>query len=209
MGEVRYGGKKQAAADVLQRFGWKAIELQSKEGLALLNGTQFMSAHGVIALLKSFRLSKLADIIAAISLDAFDGRIDPFFDLIQKIRPHQGQVKTAENFQKMLDGSEIIKRYKRHVQDPYSFRCIPQVHGASYDALAYVASVILTEINSVTDNPTIFPDEDLIISGGNFHGQPLALAFDFLCIALAELGNMLNEEYIDLYPDGGSFLSSL
>lgn len=190
LGEVRYGGKKQPAADILKRFGWKPLELQSKEGLALLNGTQFMSAHAVIAILKAFRLSKLADIIAAISLDAFDGRIDPFFDIIQKIRPHQGQIKTAENFRKILEGSELIKRYKRHVQDPYSFRCIPQVHGASKDTIDYVASVFLTEINSVTDNPTIFPDEDLIISGGNFHGQPLALAFDFLCIALAELGSI-------------------
>ncbi len=190
LGEVRYGTKKQPAADILARFGWKPIELQSKEGLALLNGTQFMSAHGVNVLLKAFRLSKLADIIAALSLDAFDGRIDPFFDIIQKIRPHQGQIKTAENFRKMLEGSEIIKRYKRHIQDPYSFRCIPQVHGATKDTIDYVSTVILTEINSVTDNPTIFPDEDLIVSGGNFHGQPLALAFDFLSIALAELGSI-------------------
>ncbi len=190
LGEVRYKGEKQPAADVLLQFGWQPLELQSKEGLALLNGTQFMSSHGVIVLLKAFRLSKLADIIAAISLDAFDGRIDPFFESIHKIRPHAGQIKTAENFRKMLEGSELIKRYKRHVQDPYSFRCIPQVHGASKDTINYVSSIILTEINSVTDNPTIFPDEDLIVSGGNFHGQPLALAYDFLCIALAELGSI-------------------
>jgi len=190
LGEVRYGTKKQPASDILARFGWKPLELQSKEGLALLNGTQFMSAHGVIVLLKAFRLSKLADIIAALSLDAFDGRIDPFFDIIQKIRPHKGQIKTAENFRKLLDGSDLIKRYKRHIQDPYSFRCIPQVHGATKDTIEYVSSIILTEINSVTDNPTIFPDEDLIVSGGNFHGQPLALAFDFLSIALAELGSI-------------------
>jgi histidine ammonia-lyase len=189
-GEVRYGGKRQPAADILKRFDWKPITLQSKEGLALLNGTQFMSSHGVLSLLKAQRLAKLADIIGAISLEAFDGRIDPFFDSIQQIRPHKGQIKTAENFRKMLEGSELIKRHKRHVQDPYSFRCIPQVHGASKDTIDYVASVILTEINSVTDNPTIFPDEDLIVSGGNFHGQPLALAFDFLSIALAELGSI-------------------
>jgi len=190
LGEVRYEGKKQPAAGVISKFGWEPLELQSKEGLALLNGTQFMSSHGVVALLKAFRLSKLADIIAAISLDAFDGRIDPFFDMIHQIRPHSGQIKTAENFRKMLEGSELIKQYKKHVQDPYSFRCIPQVHGASKDTINYVSSIILTEINSVTDNPTIFPDEDLIISGGNFHGQPLALGFDFLCIALAELGSI-------------------
>lgn len=189
-GEVRYGGKKQPSADILIRFRWKPIELLSKEGLALLNGTQFMSSHGVMALLKARRLSRLADIIAAISLEAFDGRIDPFLDAIQQIRPHKGQIKTAENFRKILEGSELITRYKRHVQDPYSFRCIPQVHGASKDTIAYVSSIIMTEINSVTDNPTIFPDEDLIVSGGNFHGQPLALGFDFLCIALAELGSI-------------------
>ena len=135
-------------------------------------------------------MAKLADIIGAISLEAFDGRIDPFLDAIQQIRPHKGQIKTAENFRKILEGSELIKRYKRHVQDPYSFRCIPQVHGASKDTIDYVSSIISTEINSVTDNPTIFPDEDLIVSGGNFHGQPLALGFDFLSIALAELGSI-------------------
>ena len=190
LGEVRYGGKRQPAEDVLKRFKWKPITLRSKEGLALLNGTQFMSSHGVTALLKAFRLSKLADIIGAISLEAFDGRIDPFFDEIHQIRPHNGQIETAKNFRKMLDGSEMITRHKRHVQDPYSFRCIPQVHGASKDAINYVSNVLLTEINSVTDNPTIFPDKDLIVSGGNFHGQPLALAFDFLSIALAEFGSI-------------------
>lgn len=131
-----------------------------------------------------------ADLIAALSLEAFDGRIDPFMDCIQQIRPHQGQIETGEAFRKLLAGSELIERHKEHVQDPYSFRCIPQVHGATKDAIRYVASVLLTEINSVTDNPTIFPDEDRIISGGNFHGQPLAISYDFLAIALAELGNI-------------------
>ena len=127
---------------------------------------------------------------AALSLEAFDGRIDPFMDCIQQIRPHRGQIETGDNFRKLLEGSEIIAQYKAHVQDPYSFRCIPQVHGATKDAIRYVSSVLLTEINSVTDNPTIFPDEDRIISGGNFHGQPLAISYDFLGIALAELGNI-------------------
>ena len=136
------------------------------------------------------RLSKKADLIAALSLEAFDGRIDPFMDCIQQIRPHRGQIETGDNFRKLLEGSEIITQYKAHVQDPYSFRCIPQVHGATKDAIRYVSSVLLTEINSVTDNPTIFPDEDRIISGGNFHGQPLAISYDFLGIALAELGNI-------------------
>jgi histidine ammonia-lyase len=189
-GEVTHEGVRQPAAVILKRFGWEPITLQSKEGLALLNGTQFMSAHGVLSLLKAQRLAKLADIIAAVSLEAFDGRLDPFFESIQQIRPHKGQIKTAENFRKILEGSELIKQHKKHVQDPYSFRCIPQVHGASKDTIDYVASVVSTEINSVTDNPTIFPEEDLIVSGGNFHGQPLALAFDFLSIALAELGSI-------------------
>ncbi len=190
MGEVRYRGEKHKAADVLAQFGWKPVELQSKEGLALLNGTQFMSSHGVYAALKSFKLSRLADTVGALSLEAFDGRIEPFYPQIHEIRPHNGQIETARNMRDMLDGSDIIKREKKHVQDPYSFRCIPQVHGASKDTINYVASVLLKEINSVTDNPTVFPDDDLIISGGNFHGQPLALAFDFLAIALAELGNI-------------------
>ncbi|MFR9166206.1 MAG: histidine ammonia-lyase [Dysgonomonas sp.] len=189
-GEVCYEGKKRASKEVLQKFGWQPIHLMSKEGLALLNGTQFMSAHGVYAILKSFELSKKADIIAAVSLDAFDGLISPFMDCLHQIRPHKGQIETANHFRKLLEGSELISRKKTHVQDPYSFRCIPQVHGATKDAINYVASVLLTEINSVTDNPTIFPDEDLILSGGNFHGQPLALVFDYLAVALAELGNI-------------------
>lgn len=189
-GEVRHKGKKRNAEEVLKEFGWEPITLQSKEGLALLNGTQFMSSNGVYALIRAFRISKQADLIGAISLEAFDGRIEPFQDCLHQIRPHKGQIETAENFRKILDGSEIIKQHKAHVQDPYSFRCIPQVHGASKDAIRYAASVLLTEINSVTDNPTVFPDEDIVLSGGNFHGQPLAIVYDFLAIALAELGNI-------------------
>lgn len=190
MGEVYFEGKKLAASDVLKKFNWQPIELQSKEGLALLNGTQFMSAYGVFCCLKVFKLSRLADIIGALSLDAFDGRIEPFHELIQLIRPHKGQIKTARRIKNILEGSELINRKKEHVQDPYSFRCIPQVHGASKDSINYVSYVFRNEINSVTDNPTIFPDEDLIISAGNFHGQPLALALDNLAIAMAELGNI-------------------
>ncbi len=190
VGDVYYKGQKREAMSVLDEFGWEPVRLMSKEGLALLNGTQFMSANGLFALLRAFRLSKRADAIAAVSLEAFDGRIDPFMDCIQQMRPHKGQIETGANFRTLLEGSEMIARPKKHVQDPYSFRCIPQVHGATKDAIRYVASVLLTEINSVTDNPTIFPDEDLIISGGNFHGQPLAIAYDFLAIALAELGNI-------------------
>ncbi|SDB95279.1 histidine ammonia-lyase [Williamwhitmania taraxaci] len=190
LGEVRFKGEKMQSADVLKKLGWAPIELQSKEGLALLNGTQFMSSHAVFALLKAFRISTLADIIGAVSLEAFDGRIEPFHENLHAVRPHKGQIETAQNIRRILNNSELINRAKKHVQDPYSFRCMPQVHGASKDTIRYAASVVLTEINSVTDNPTIWPDEDLILSGGNFHGQPIALVMDFLALALAELGNI-------------------
>lgn len=190
LGEVWFEGEKQATAMIMKKFGWQALELKSKEGLALLNGTQFMSAYGVHCCLSIIRLSRLEDIISAISLDAFDGRIEPFHELIQQIRPHKGQIQTARRIRTLLEGSELIKRPKAHVQDPYSFRCIPQVHGASKDAIHYVSHVFRKEINAVTDNPTVFPDEDLVISAGNFHGQPLALALDNLCIAAAELGSI-------------------
>ena len=190
VGDVFYKGKKQDIGHVLDEFGWEPIKLQSKEGLALLNGTQFMSAHGVYAIMKAKRLSARADLIAAISLDAYDGHIEPFEEKLHLIRPHLGQLETSQNVRRFLEGSEIISREKNHLQDPYSFRCVPQVHGATKDAIDYVKSVVHTEINSVTDNPTIFPDDDMIISGGNFHGQPLAVAYDFLAIAIAELGNI-------------------
>lgn len=190
LGEVYFEGKKKSAAEVLKTFGWEALELQSKEGLALLNGTQFMSAYGVYSLLKAQHLSAMADKIAAVSIDGFDCRLEPFNELIHIVRPHKGQLQTAKNMVAFLKESPIANQQKVQVQDPYSFRCIPQVHGASKDAIDYCTNVFLTEINSVTDNPNVFPDEDLIISGGNFHGQPLALALDFLAIALAELGSI-------------------
>jgi histidine ammonia-lyase len=189
-GEVFLDGFRQPAAKVLEKFGWEPIVLQSKEGLALLNGTQFMSAYGVYCLIKAEKISYFADVIGAISLEGFDGRIEPFTDLIHLVRPHKGQVQTAERMRDFLEDSEIIAQSKAHVQDPYSFRCIPQVHGASKDAIDYVKKVFRTEINSVTDNPNVFVGEDLILSGGNFHGQPLALALDFLGIALSELGSI-------------------
>ncbi len=190
LGEVNFEGQKTEAKFVLKKMGWEPIKLEAKEGLALLNGTQFMSAHGVYTLLKTFRIIDQADIIGALSLDAFDGLIEPFMDNIQRIRPHKGQAKTAANFRTILEGSEMQAKKKGHIQDPYSFRCIPQVHGAVKDAVNYVAGVIETEINSVTDNPTVFPDEDQIVSGGNFHGEPLALSLDFLAMALSELGSI-------------------
>lgn len=190
LGEVEYHGVIIPSKEILKAKGWSPIELQSKEGLALLNGTQFMSAYGVWSILKAQDLSEWADRIAALSLDAFDGRIEPFCDEVHIIRGHRGQLTTARRMRELLKGSELISRHKSHVQDPYSFRCVPQVHGASKDTIEYVAGVLETEINSVTDNPTIFPDEDMVVSAGNFHGQPIALAMDFLAIAVAELGNI-------------------
>ena len=189
-GEVYMDGFRQPAAKVLEQMGWKPIVMKSKEGLALLNGTQFMSSYGVYVLLKSVKLCYLADVIGAISLEGFDGRIEPFNELIHLVRPHKGQIVTARRFNELLEDSEIIAQAKQHVQDPYSFRCIPQVHGATKDTIDYVKKVFRTEINSVTDNPNIFIETDQIISGGNFHGQPLALTLDFLGIALAELGSI-------------------
>jgi histidine ammonia-lyase len=187
---VCYNGTKLPTSEVFDIFGWQSISLQSKEGLALLNGTQFMAAYGIHCLLKSYKLSYMADLISSISLDAFDGRIEPFDSLIHLLRPHDGQMKTAERIKSFLMGSELMLEPKTHVQDPYSFRCIPQVHGATKDTLKFVQNTFVTEINAVTDNPNIFTKEDKIISGGNFHGQPLAFGFDFLKIAMAEIGNI-------------------
>ena len=190
LGEVLYKGEVRPSAEVWKELGWKPIRLQSKEGLALLNGTQFMSAHAVWALLKSIRLSKWADRIGAMSLDAYDGRIEPFLPLTHHLRPHRGQISTGKRFLEILEGSELINRPKEHVQDPYSFRCIPQVHGAVKDNIMYVESVIENEINSATDNPNIFPDEDMVISAGNFHGEPIAIPMDALSIAMSELASI-------------------
>ncbi len=189
-GEVYVKDEIIKADKILKKHNWNPITLQAKEGLALLNGTQFMSAYGTYVLLRAHKLSYLADVIGAISLDAFDCNMSPFDPLVHMARPHRGQVKTAERMNYLLQGSEIGQSEKNNVQDPYSFRCIPQVHGASKDTIVFAHKTFKTEINSVTDNPNIFVAEDRIISGGNFHGQPLALAFDFLSIALAELANI-------------------
>lgn len=190
LGEVEYQGKVISGAEMLQIFGWEPIHLVSKEGLALLNGTQNMSAFAVWSLLQAQKLSDWADKIAAMSLDAYHGLISPFTKAVHVVRPHQGQLDTAAHMMELLEGSEIAATPKDYVQDPYSFRCIPQVHGAAKDTIAYVKSVIDTEINSATDNPTVCPDEDLIISAGNFHGEPIALPMDFLSIGLSELANI-------------------
>jgi len=189
-GQVWYKGEKRHSGEVLQQLGWDSVRLMSKEGLALLNGTQFMSAFATWSVIQTRRLARLADMVAALSLDAFDGRIEPFHDAVNRIRKQEGQIETARQIRNILKDSEMIQRSKNHVQDPYSFRCVPQVHGATRDTIQYAEGVILREINAVTDNPTILPGEDMIISAGNFHGQPLALAMDYMSIALSELGNI-------------------
>ena len=189
-GDVFFEDEIVPSEKILKKFKWKPIELKAKEGLALLNGTQFMSAYGIYSLIKSYKLSYLADLIGSLSIDAFDCNMSPFDPLINSVRPHRGQVLTAKRVNEMLEGSEIGQSEKNNIQDPYSFRCIPQVHGATKDTILFVDRTLKTEINSVTDNPTIFVEEDKIISGGNFHGQPLALAIDYLSIAMAELANI-------------------
>lgn len=190
LGEVEYQGKVISGAEMLEIFSWEPIHLVSKEGLALLNGTQNMSAFAVWSLLKAQKLSDWSDKIAAMSLDAYHGLLSPFTKAVHVVRPHKGQLDTAAHMMELLEGSEIAATPKDYVQDPYSFRCIPQVHGAAKDTIAYVKSVIDTEINSATDNPTVCPDDDLIISAGNFHGEPIALPMDFLSIGLSELANI-------------------
>lgn len=190
LGEVEYQGKIMTGEEMNKRMGWEPIRLGSKEGLALLNGTQNMSAHAVWSVFNAKRLIEWGDKIAAMSFEAYDGRIEPFTLAVHTVRPHKGQIDTANKMRELLEGSEMIKQHKENVQDPYSFRCIPQVHGTVKDTYDYVRSVIDTEINSATDNPTVCPDEDLIISAGNFHGEPIALPMDFLAIALNELGSI-------------------
>ncbi len=189
-GEVYHKGKRKSTAQLYKELKWKPLALKPKEGLALLNGTQFMGAYGTWLLLQAQKLSITADTIAAMSLDGYDCRLEPFSELVQRVRAHKGQKECAAYIMQVMKGSRIALRKKSDVQDPYSFRCIPQVHGAIRDVIEHVQSIFLKEINSVTDNPLIFPDEDEIISGGNFHGHPLAMALDYLCIALADLGNI-------------------
>ncbi|MBY0480459.1 MAG: histidine ammonia-lyase [Chitinophagaceae bacterium] len=190
LGEVMHRGEKLMSETVLKKFNWQPIQLQSKEGLALINGTQFMSAYGLYCLKKAEHLIAMADLISAMSFDAFDCIKEPLDPHIHSIRAHKGQVDTATALRNYLANSEISASPKKQVQDPYSFRCIPQVHGATKGAFEHVLNVFMREVNSVTDNPNIFPEDDLIVSGGNFHGQPLALVLDYLSIAMSELGNI-------------------
>ncbi len=201
-GEVNYNGKLISGKELNLNMGWKPIQLQAKEGLALLNGTQFMAAFGVWNLIEAKKILKLSNLIGALSIDAFDGRIEPFNAKVHAIRPQPGQAIIAHEISNYLAGSELIIQHKKHVQDPYSFRCIPQVHGATNDAITYIEKVFTQEINGVTDNPNIFPDDDLIISAGNFHGQPLGLSLDFLALAIAELGSISERRTYQLISGG-------
>ena len=189
-GQVYCNGSIKDVKEILNKFDLSPLKLKSKEGLALLNGTQFMSGYGLHLLFQSYKISYVADLIASVSLDAFDCRTEPFDNLIQKVRLHRGQTIIADRINNFRNNSEIAKSEKIHTQDPYSFRCIPQVHGATLDTIHYATSVIIKEVNSVNDNPIIFHKEDRIISGGNFHGQPLAYVLDFLKIAISEIGNI-------------------
>jgi histidine ammonia-lyase len=191
-GEAEYKGQILSGEEVLKKVNIDPVKLKAKEGLALTNGTQVMTAIGALALLRAERLCKIADICASISIDSLLGTPDAFNELVHKIRPHPGQIESAENINNLLKNSELSNSHTdcENVQDAYSLRCTPQVNGAVRDALKYVRTVIETEINSATDNPLIFPDEDKVISGGNFHGEPVAFACDLLGMTTSELGNI-------------------
>jgi len=189
-GEVYFENQKISATELNKKFNLKPIVLQSKEGLALLNGTQFMSAYATYAVAEAYQLFEGFNQVAALSMEAYDARKDPFAANVNEIRNQVGQIRVAAWFRKQLEGSQIMEQAKAHVQDPYSFRCIPQVHGASLDTIDHAAQIVTREINAVTDNPTVFPDDDQVVSAGNFHGQPLALILDFLAIAMAEMGSI-------------------
>ena len=189
-GRVVMKGEEMYAKDALSKLGWEPLQLRMKEGLALLNGTQFMSAYGAYCVFHAERISFFADLIGAISLDAYGGLTAPFDASVHHVRPHAGQIESARRLRELLKGSALASSKKKHIQDPYSFRCMPQVHGASLGAIEHVKQVVETELNSVSDNPLIFPDEDKVISAGNFHGQPLAISYDYLAIAMSELANI-------------------
>ena len=205
IGEGHFLGKKGKlvpAIDVLRKHSLKPLQLYSKEGLALLNGTQFMCAYGVKLYLEGSALLKQANATAALSFDAFSCRPQPLHPLIHRVRPHKGQAQVAEEMLEWLRGSELLYQRKQQVQDPYSYRCTPQVHGAVYGVMEHLREVIDTELASVTDNPLIFADEDEVLSGGNFHGEPLALVLDYAKMAIAELGN-ISERRIYKLMNGG------
>jgi histidine ammonia-lyase len=189
-GEVLWKNQRISGQDFLTKTGHPPVKLKAKEGLAMLNGTQFMLAYGLDLVWRSERVMENAMAVCALAMDAYDSRIDSLDPAIHAVRPHKGQIRVAEKLSAFLKDSQIATKEKHQVQDPYSFRCLPQVLGASWDTLDYVSSVLETELNSITDNPLVFKESGKVISGGNFHGQPLALALDFLAIAMAEVANI-------------------
>lgn len=189
-GKVHYEGKIHNTDVVLKKLGWEAHNLVAKEGLAILNGTQFMSSYGSLVTNKAFQLFKWANLIGSISLEAFDGKLEPMHPSVHLLRNQSGQIESAKQILSILEGSDNETRVKKYTQDPYSFRCMPQVHGASYDTFIYAEEIFRREMNGVNDNPNLIPYDNIILSGGNFHGQPLALALDFIAIAIAELGSI-------------------
>jgi histidine ammonia-lyase len=190
-GQAYYQNEQLPGKVAMQRAGIEPVTLLAKEGLSLCNGTQAMTAVGALAVYDALNLGNIADIAGALTAEALEGITAAFDSEIQEVRPHRGQTETAGNLRTLLTGSEILAGAEHgRVQDAYALRCMPQVHGASKDAICYVKKVVETEINSATDNPLVFPENGKILSGGNFHGQPVALAMDFLSIAVAELGNI-------------------
>lgn len=189
-GQVYYQEKLYDTADLYQKLNIQPLSLRAKEGIALLNGTQFSTAYAVWSLAKGLNIFYQANICAAISMEGFDCQISPFDERLHQVRPHEGQLLVAKMIREFINGSQIVQQEKIHTQDPYSFRCVPQVHGATWQVINHVREVLETEINSVTDNPNIFPEDDTILSGGNFHAQPIALASDYLAMGLSELGSI-------------------
>ena len=200
LGEVIVDQKRIDSGEFLKQIDLAPLVLTSKEGLALNNGTAFMSSIGALNIIKTEQLLKLADITSAMSLEAAMGTVAACDPKIHKLRPHTGQISTAANIRRICQGSEIMESHKNcdRVQDSYALRCVPQVHGAIKDAFNYAKRIIETEINSVTDNPLIFPEQEEVISGGNFHGEPLALTQDFLSIALSDLANISDRRIFKL-----------
>ncbi len=209
-GEAEYNGKRLSGGEVLKELELEPLKLEGGEGLALINGTQVMTAIGVLVVNDAVRLSKTADIACAMSLEVLMGSNSEFDPRIHQIRPHPGQIATADNILKMIKGSEIIDSHQgcARVQDAYTLRCAPQIHGASKDAVAHAMRVIDIEINSTTTNPLIFSDTEEVRLGGNFHGQPIAMAADYLSMGIAELGSvserrierLVNPQLSDLPP---------
>ena len=197
-GELETEGKIQNSKTILKKYNLDKINLEPKEGLALINGTQYMLASFVNSLFHSYNLSIFADHISSVSIDGYNCSLNPFSPLVNSVRGYKGQAKVSKRILNFIKGGDIENLQKTETQDPYSFRCIPQVHGASLDVIDYCSEIINTEINSVTDNPLIFNKENKIISGGNFHGQPLSLSIDFLKLSISELGNISERRTFNL-----------